>query len=121
MAGPGPFQWTPDVRTLIELFFGTQIRTAPREADVSVGATAVLIGANARTRTAVGIGNNGTANVQWSFQPGVTATTGMPLPPGQSIFFGWYLDNENVSYDLYVISSSGTNSVHVVEYVTAGV
>ena len=121
MAAPAPFQWTPDIRTLIELFFGAQIRTAPREQDVSVGANVVQLGQWARTRSAIGLGNNGSAAVQWSFSPNVTSTTGMPLPAGQTIFFGWYLDNETVTYDIYAVSSAGTNSVHVIEYVMAGV
>lgn len=119
MAGQ-PFQWTPDLRTMIEQFFGFQLRTIPRESDVSVGATAVQLGHWARARIAVGLCNNGSAAVMISFQPTVTATTGIQLAAGQNIFFGWYLDNETVFYDLYGISTAGTNSVHVVEYVASG-
>lgn len=121
MAAPAPFQWTPDLRTLIELFFGTQIRVQPQESDVSVGATPVQLGQFARTRVNVALSNNGGNPVAIGFSNQVTATTGIPLAIGQTVFFNWYIDGEIVTRDIWAISSAGTNSVHVIEYSTAGV
>ncbi len=110
-----------DVRTLLEVYYGLQLRTRPRESDVSVGTTAVTLGQFARMRLAINLGNTGGNTVFVGFSSAVTITTGIPVPAGGFMSLNWIPDNELVMQDLWAISSLAGNGVHVVESVVEGV
>lgn len=109
-----------EARELLEIFFGIKLITKVQESDVSLSSTATKLGSYANTRIAYALSNTGAAAVSFGFTAAVTATTGLQLPAGGSAFFWWLSDGETVNQDVYGISVSGTNSVHVVEYVLSG-
>ncbi|SRR5258708_13817123 len=109
--------YPPSSRELIGLYFGAQIRLRIQESDVTVGTAAVKLGSWANTRVAITIGNTGSALVVVAFNSGVTATTGIPIQSNTGLTFNWLLDNELVMYDLYAISGSSGQTVHVIESV----
>jgi hypothetical protein len=108
------------VRELLEIVFGVAIITTPTESDVTVGTAAVKLGTQANTRVAIAISNAGAATISIGFSNQVTATTGIQVASGGSLFLDWRTDGELVTSDLYTISASSGNSVHVVEYKLAG-
>ena len=109
--------YPPSARELIQLYFGRQIRLRLQESDVTVGTTATKLGSWGNTRVQITIGNTGTALVVVAFNPGVTSTTGLPIPSNTGIVFNWLTDNELVMYDLWAISGSSGQTVHVIESV----
>jgi hypothetical protein len=109
--------YPPSARELIQLYFGRQIRLRIQESDVSVGTTAIKLGSWANTRVALTIGNTGSALVVVGFNSNVTVTTGLPVQPNTGLTFNWFLDNELVMYDLYAISGSSGQTIHVIESV----
>jgi hypothetical protein len=109
--------YPPSARELIQLYFGRQIRLRIQESDVSVGTTAVKLGSYANTRVQLTIGNTGAALVVVGFNPSVTVSTGLPIQSNTGIVFNWVTDNELVMYDLYAISGTAAQTVHVIESV----
>jgi len=107
----------PSARELIALYFGRQVRLRIQESDATVGTTAVKLGTFANTRVQITIGNTGTALVVVAFNPSVTTTTGIPVQSNTGIVFNWITDNELVMYDLWAISGSSGQTVHVIESV----
>jgi hypothetical protein len=92
----------------------------PQESDVTVGTSAVKLGTQANIRIAVGISNSGAATIAVGFTNAVTATTGIQVAAGSSLFFNWINDGETVNSDLWAISAGSGNGVHVVEYKLSG-
>lgn len=109
-----------DARQLIEFYFGTRITTVPRESDVTVGTTAVKLGTRANTRIAVAISNSGGAAIAVGFSNAVTSTTGIIVISNGFMFLNWREDQETVNSDLWAVSGSAGNGVHVVEYELSG-
>jgi hypothetical protein len=107
-------------RELIEIYYGTKIQTRAHQTFPTVGTSVVQLGVYANIRTAIGISNAGAATIAVSFKNTVTATTGIQLAAGQTLFMSWNSDGESVSQDLYAISGSSGNAVFVVEYVLSG-
>jgi hypothetical protein len=107
-------------RDVITAFFGQRIITRKHETDVTVGTTSVQLGVYANTRTEIIIGNTGSATVVISFHNPVTATTGIPITSGSWFSLNWFNDNELVMQDIYAISASSGQTVHVVESVLMG-
>lgn len=107
-------------RELIEIYYGVRITTAPNESSVTVGTSVAKLGSYANTRTAIGISNSGAATVAIGFSTAVTATTGIQIASGGSLFLSWNIDGETVNSDIYAISASTGNVVYVVEYVLSG-
>ncbi len=107
-------------RDIITAFFGQRIITRKHETDVTVGTTSVQLGVYANTRTEIIIGNTGSATVVISFHSPVTATTGIPIASGAWFSLNWFNDNELVMQDIYAISASSGQTVHVVESVLSG-
>ena len=104
-------------RDLIELYFGTQIRTKQIPSDVTVGTTASQLGTYAHQRTQLIIGNTGSALVVIAFSPSVTVTTGLPLQANTGLSFNWFDDGEMIFDTLYAISGTAGQTVHVIESV----
>lgn len=109
-----------DARELIEFYYGIKITTIPRESDATVGTTAVKLGSNANTRTAIQISNAGAATIAVGFSNSVTATTGIQVDPGGFLEMAWLTDQELVNSDIWAISAAAGNAVHVVESVLSG-
>jgi hypothetical protein len=107
-------------RELIEAYYGCSISSMPFESDVTVAQTVIKLGAYANTRIAIYLANFGTAQVAISFSPAVTSTTGLIIPSNGTMSFVWNADFELVARDIYAISASGNNSVHVIESVLVG-
>lgn len=107
-------------RELIRFYFGLKLDLRIQESDVSVGTTAVRLGNYANTRTAITLGNTGSALVVIGFNSSVTVTTGIPLASNTWFSLGWAIDNELVLQDLYAISGTAGQTVHVVESVLSG-
>lgn len=123
MAGSSPLQGIPnvrDARELVEIYFGIRVTVRPIEHDVSVGATAVQLGKIGNKRVGVILGNNGAAAVAVAFNSNVTATTGIIIPSNGTYFSNWFQDGEMIFYDIWGISVTGTNGIHVVEYELQG-
>lgn len=109
-----------EARELIEIFYGAKVATRPQESDTTVGTTVVKLGSYANTRTAVQIFNNGAAAIAVGFSNQVTASTGIPVQSNGFLQITWREDLELVNSDLWAISLSAGNSVHVVESVLSG-
>jgi hypothetical protein len=109
-----------DARQLIELYYGTRITTVPRESDVTVGTTAAKLGTRANTRTAIAISNGGAASIAVGFSNAVTSSTGIIVVSNGFLFLNWLEDQEIVNLELWAISGSSGNGVHVVEYELSG-
>lgn len=109
-----------EARQLIEIYFGTKIVSIPRESDVTVGTTAVKLGTHANTRIAVALSNSGAAAIAVGFSNAVTSTTGIIVASNGFLFMNWREDQETVNSDLWAISGSAGNGVHVVEYELSG-
>lgn len=107
----------PSARQLIGAFFGVEIRTKDIESDVTVGTTPVQLGSYAHIRTGIVIGNTGSALVVVAFNPAVTITTGLPVQSNTGLVFDWYLDQEMVMHELWAISGTAGQTVHVIERV----
>lgn len=109
------------VRDLVTFFYGKPVPIVPRENDYTVGTSAVPIGAWPQTRVGLAIGNTGSATVVIGFSAGVTATTGLPIPSGQGLYFSWFSDGELLLFPMYAISATAGQTVHTVESVLMGV
>lgn len=107
-------------RELLEFYYGLKTYLRIYESDVSVGTTAVKLGTYANTRIAITLGNTGSALVVFGYNSGVTVTTGLPLPSNTGVGLNWLIDNELVMQDIYAISGSSGQTVHVVESVLSG-
>jgi hypothetical protein len=109
-----------EARELVEFYYGIRITAVARESDVTVGTSAAKLGSNANTRTGVAISNSGAAAIAIGFSPAVTSTTGIIVAPNGFLFLNWLADQEIVNQDLWAISGSTGNGVHVIEYVLSG-
>lgn len=108
------------VRDLLALYFQYSLPVDQFPSDVTVGTAATLIvKANAR-RVKFRLANNGTDIVALGYDPSVTFSTGIPLPPGQVIEFDWQTDYEEVTRQIWGISATAGNSVHVTETIMTG-
>jgi hypothetical protein len=107
-------------RELIELYRGVRITTSPQESDVTVGTAALKLGNYANTRIGLVVSNASASTISIRFHNTVTATTGVQLAAGATMFMNWLDDSETISSDLYAISSGSNLAVHVVEYVLSG-
>ncbi len=110
-----------DVRTLLAEYYGIQLRTRPRESDVTVGTTAVALGQFTRSRLNIYISNNGANPIFIGFSSAVAVNTGIQVPANGFTALTWIPDNELVIQDMFAISSAAGNAVHVVESVVEGV
>jgi hypothetical protein len=110
-----------NARDLIEVYFGLKIVTRKHETDVTVGTTAVQLGVYANTRTEIIIANTGSALVVFGFHNPPTVTSGIPLPANTWFSLNWFNDNELVMQDIYAISGTAGQTVHVVESVLSGI
>lgn len=109
-----------DVRTLLEAYYGLQLRTRPRESDVTVGTTAVGLGQFPRSRLAIYISNNGANAIFIGFGSTVAVNTGIQVPANGFTSLTWIPDNELLIQDMFAISSAAGNGVHVIESVVEG-
>jgi hypothetical protein len=107
-------------REALLLWYGFLQTTRPIESDYSPTNTAIVIGAWNSLRLGYIISNTGTANIAIAFNPGVTISTGILLQQGQAFVSNWLTDGEAVWAPLYVISTAGGGTVHVVENVLEG-
>ena len=110
-----------DVRDLLWHYYGLQLRTRPRESDVTVGTTAVQLGQFTRSRLNIYISNNGANAIFIGFSSSVAVNQGIQVPANGFTSLTWIPDNELVMQDMFAISSVGGNAVHVVETVVEGV
>lgn len=107
-------------REALLLWYGFLQTTRPIENDYSPTNTAIAIGAYNSLRLGYIISNTGTANIAIGFNPGITISTGILLQQGQAFSSNWLTDGEAVWAPLYVISTAGGGTVHVVENVLQG-
>ena len=113
---------TPNsARSLIEWFYETSIRLRPQETSYTIGTTSQVIGKYANQRSAVLVSNSSGNTVYLGFSSGVSSTSGIVLNAGQWFSFGWYLDNELCSQDLWAVASAGSTTIYVLESVLAPV
>jgi hypothetical protein len=114
MPEPSPFH---SARGLIKSYYGADIRLQPFETSLTVGTTAVAAGKLANQRVAVTFGNCGTTLIVVGLSPGVTATSGFPVPTSGFLTFNWFLDGELVMRDFYAISGSPAQTLYICESV----
>lgn len=81
----------------------------PLIARFSVGSSAVMLVSTSTTRSSVILKNNGTANVYVGTNNAVSATTGYPLYPGESVQLS------PCSSELWAVSVSGLQDICVME------
>src|SRR6185437_3442021 len=110
MPTPSPFNST---RTLVEAYFGFQIRLGIKETSLTVGTTAVAAGADGPQRAAITFGNCGSNLIVVGFSPSVTATSGFPVPINGFLTFNWFLDGELVMGQFYAISGSSSQTLYI--------
>lgn len=109
-----------NTRDLVAWQFGDSLAADPNVSDVTVGTAAkLLVTYNAR-RTHVAVSHFGGANVAIGFDASVTASTGIQLSPGQTFELDWFEDLDLVTRQLYAISASAGNPLHIVETVLTG-
>jgi hypothetical protein len=107
-------------REALVLWYGFLQTTQPIENDYSPTNSAIAIGKYNSLRLGYIISNTGTANIALGFSAGVTISTGILLQQGQAFTSNWLTDGEAVWAPLYVISTAGGGTVHVVENVLQG-
>lgn len=101
-------------------YYGFLATTSPIESDYSPTNTAIALGKWPNQRLGYIISNTGTANVAIGFSAGVTISTGILLLQGQAFISNWRQDAELVFAPLFVISTAGGGTVHMVESVLMG-
>lgn len=110
-----------NTRALEAIWFGYSLPNDQFPSDKTVGTSAVrLVTTNAR-RLKVRFVNNGTDIVALGYDPSVTITTGIPVPPGQLAEYDWQEDYEEVTREFWGISATTGNAVHITEHVMTGI
>lgn len=109
-----PFNST---RSLIAAYYGFPIGLSIKETALSVGTTAVAAGTQGAQRAAITFGNPGTVQITVGFSAGVTATAGLPVPPGGFLSYNWFIDGELVMGQFYAISGTASQTLYICESV----
>jgi hypothetical protein len=100
-------------REFIASFYGDPLVSNIDDSDVTVGTTAILVAKrNGATITRV-ITNNGAATIFISSKSNIAANQGIALGAGGSLSLSAIEDFDLASCDLYAISGSSGNAVHV--------
>lgn len=107
-------------RDLIAETYGAIVELRPQESVVTVGTSAVAVGKFARQRVAVLFCNNGSVIIYLGFNPAIATGQGIQLAVGQSVSFMWPWDGELVMQDYWAITTSGSQSLYVLESVLSG-
>jgi hypothetical protein len=101
-------------RDLLAAYYGSRLVSNLQEHDVTVGTSVTRIVHQDPAAIAHDITNNGAAAIVFSSKPQVTATTGVQLSPGQTVSLNILSDYDLVGCDLFAISASSGNSIHVI-------
>lgn len=104
----------------LERQFGAGIEVDLAPGDFTVGITAVILAKPNGRRVRVRLSNFGGGIVALGIDQGVTATTGTPLAPGETIEFTCLEDFSEPTRQIIGISAVAGNAVHVVETVLTG-
>lgn len=100
-------------RELIASWYGDELVSNIDDSDVTVGTTAILIAKrNGATITRV-ITNAGAATIFVSSKSSIAANQGIALVAGGTLSVNALEDFDLASCDLYAISASSGNAVHV--------
>lgn len=108
------------VRDLFTHWYGVLATTKPVEADFSPAGTAIVITEPVYPRIGRLISNTGAAAVAVGFSAAVTLTTGIYLTQGQALSLSWLEDGELLFYPMWLISTAGGGTVHVVNNCLVG-
>jgi hypothetical protein len=101
-------------RQLLANWYGDELVSNIDESDFTVGTSALLIAKrNGATVTRI-ITNNGAATIFVSAKPSVAANQGIALVSGGTLGLSALEDLDLASCDLYAISASSGNAVHVI-------
>jgi hypothetical protein len=109
-----------NVRAFLQETLGDSVATDDIPSDVTVGtSTVTLVNSNSR-RIKVRLSNFGGATVAVERDSSVTATTGIPISPGETLELDAQEDYELCTKQLIGISAFAGNAVHIVETVLLG-
>ena len=101
-------------RDLLESYYGSRLVSNLQEHDYTVGTSAVRIAVQDPAVTERIITNNGSASIFVSSLPGVAVNAGIVVGPGASINPEVLTDRDLAFCDLWAISGSAGNAVHVI-------
>ena len=94
--------------------YGDPLISDITETDFTVGTSALLIAKRNGATIKRTLTNNGVAAIFIAANPAVAANTGIQLGPGQTLIISTLQDFDLASCDLYAISASAGNAVHVI-------
>lgn len=105
---------------LLQLWYGTPLKTRRVIADFSVTTASQRICQFDASRVMLQISNWGTSAIAFGENRNITATTGIILPAGSVVTLEWITDLDLQATEFWAIAASGTDAVHVVESLLVG-
>ena len=103
-----------DARALLSDWYGCRLESNLPEADFTVGTTAIRIAQQDPAVIARTISNNGSAAIFISSRSAVAVNAGFMLAPGNVASLTVLEDFDLAFCDLFAISGSAGNAVHVI-------
>jgi len=101
-------------RDFLASLYGDEMVSSIDETDVTVGTSAILIAKRNGACIELIITNNGAAAIFVSSKVGVAANTGIQLAAGGTLSFDARTDFDLASCDLFAISGTAGQAVHVI-------
>jgi hypothetical protein len=101
-------------RDLLMQRYGDRLVSSIDETDVTVGTSVAWIAKRSGACIERIVSNCGAATIYVSGKSGVAANTGIPLAAGATLSLQAIVDFDLASCDLYAISGSAGNAVHII-------
>lgn len=108
------------VWALLTQWYGSWLKTRRVINDFTVAQTAVRICVADPSRVLLSISNWGANSIAFGENRNITSTTGVILPSGSAVALEWLNDLDLQTTEIWAISATGSNAVHVVESLLVG-
>lgn len=108
------------VWALLAQWYGSQIKTRRVINDFTVAQTALRVCVADPSRVLLSLANWGANVIAFGENRNITATTGIILAPGAVATLEWFIDLDLQTTEIWAISNSGSNALHVVESLLIG-
>lgn len=108
------------VWALLTQWYGSWLKTRRVINDFTVAQTALRVCVADPSRVLLSLTNWGLNAIAFGENRNITATTGIGLAPQSSVTIEWVTDLDLQATEIWVISASGSNALHVVESLLVG-
>jgi hypothetical protein len=108
------------VWALLTQWYGSWLKTRRVINDFTIAQTALRVCAADPSRALLSLTNWGANTIAFGENRNITGTTGLALAPGTTVTLEWGTDLDLQTTEIWMIATTGSNAVHVVESLLVG-